>query len=180
MAVPAIVAPARVTLAEFQRMDVEDHFELILERIYEPMPESFRHIDATDRLQSLLANLHPGQWVIRDAPLPIPEDGEPRSDAIVFRESKKAYRERGGYDATDVQLVVEACLTSHQRDYEIKEIQYAQGNIPEYWIVDLDRNRVEVRTEPEKWGYARRAIYERGETVNGLSVDELLDPDPES
>ncbi|CAN5499564.1 Uma2 family endonuclease [soil metagenome] len=179
MAVSAVAAPTRVTLAEFQRMDLDDHAELILGQIHEPMPESLRHLKAAWRLARSLEALYPEQWVVRDASLPIPEDGEPRPDTIVFKQAFDAYPDLGVYDARDVLLVAEVCLSSHHCDYELKEIQYALGYIPEYWIIDLDKNLVEVRTEPQRWGYARRAVYEPGETVNGLSVAELLGPDPE-
>ena len=87
MAAPATVAaPARVTLAQFQEMDLDDHAELILGRILEPMPESLRHLKAAWRLARLMETLFPDVWVVRDASLPIQGDGMPRPDLLVLDE----------------------------------------------------------------------------------------------
>ncbi|RYG40311.1 hypothetical protein EON79_22820, partial [bacterium] len=55
---------------------------------------------------------------------------------------------RKAYDASDALLVVEVCVSTHDQDYGPKDRAYAAAGIPEYWIIDLDRDRVEKRTEP--------------------------------
>jgi Uma2 family endonuclease len=67
------------------------------------------------------------------------------------------------------------CLT------RIKAPLYAEAGIPEYWILNLPDDVLEVRREPAKSGYSRFEIYKRGQIVTpvllpntAFTADELL------
>jgi Uma2 family endonuclease len=81
------------------------------------------------------------------------------------------------------------CFGSHVSDTSLKQDRltkraiYAAGGIPEYWIVNLRDDCVEVRRrpEPEARGYAGITIARRGERIElvalpgvSLAVDDLL------
>jgi len=71
--------------------------------------------------------------------------------------------------ADDVALLVEASDTTYAKDSGPKLRRYAASRIPVYWIVDLDRRIVEVRTRPygegKQAGYARCDIYREGDQI---------------
>jgi Uma2 family endonuclease len=175
----AVLASAPVeTLTPLQvfemREDLDERAELVLGTVLCPVAESFAHTLTSRWLTEALRQVFAQGSVLTEGFVPIPHDGRPCPDVLVLRESLDAYRLRGEYTVEDVLLVVEVSLTTQTTDYYAKDEQYARGGIPEYWIVDLAADQIEVRTEPESWGYGRRRVYHRGETVRGLSVDAIL------
>ena len=71
--------------------------------------------------------------------------------------------------ADDVALLVEIADTSYAKDSGPKLRRYATFRIPVYWILDLKRRIVEVRTLPfgegKTAGYARCDIYQEHDLV---------------
>lgn len=87
---------------------------------------------------------------------------------------------------TTALLVVEVSDTSLKQDRLTKRAIYAAGGIPEYWIVNLRDDCVEVRRDPEPAArrYTSIAIARRGERIElvalpgvSVAVDDLL-PSP--
>jgi Uma2 family endonuclease len=78
-------------------------------------------------------------------------------------------------------LVVEVAYTSRLHDLW-KTATYAAAKVPEYWIVDVDRNEVLVHREPGAEGYARLERFVAGDTITPLidvppvDVSALLAP----
>ncbi len=86
-------------------------------------------------------------------------------------------------------LVVEVADSSLKQDRLTKRAIYAAAGIPEYWIVNLRDDCVEVRRQPEAEGrrYVSIAIARRGETIGiaalpdvSIRVDDLLPTPPAS
>jgi Uma2 family endonuclease len=108
-----------------------------------------------------------GQW------LPLP-------DVVVLRGPDTTYGTRWAR-ADDVALLVEIADTSYARDSGVKLRRYAGFGIAVYWIVDLNRRLVEVRTLPsgkgKQAGYARCDVYRDGDhapvVVDGQEVGKL-------
>jgi Uma2 family endonuclease len=83
--------------------------------------------------------------------------------------------------ADDVLLVIEVADSSAGYDRSTKGRRYANAGIPEYWIVDLAADRVDVFREPRSGGYGVVRPARRGEAVapanipgTELSVDDIL------
>jgi Uma2 family endonuclease len=84
---------------------------------------------------------------------------------------------------TTALLVVEVADSSLKQDRLTKRAIYAAAEIPEYWVVNLPDECVEVRRDPEPATrrYARVTIARRGETIEPgtlpgvrVTVDDLL------
>lgn len=80
-------------------------------------------------------------------------------------------------------LVVEVTSDNWREDYIRKRAEYALINIPEYWIVDPNKDRVWVLTHPEgEEGYQRVEFTRKQELRSEqfpelvLSVDTVLSP----
>ena len=75
--------------------------------------------------------------------------------------------DRDGPGADDVALLVEIADSSYARDSGVKLRRYAGSRIPVYWIVDLNRRLVEVRTLPTGNGkqadYAQCDVYQESD-----------------
>jgi Uma2 family endonuclease len=73
---------------------------------------------------------------------------------------------------TDIYLVVEVADSTVDYDREVKADRYAAAGIPEYWLVDLPGEAVEVFRQPEDDGYAERIRHRAGDS---LAISKLPD-----
>lgn len=166
----------RVTVAEYRRMaeagvlGPEPRVELLEGVLVEKMTKNPPHVIATDLIEDLLHRVVPaGFHVTMGNPLTIEEsDSEPEPDAMVVRGQIRDYIGRRRTPA-DAALVIEVADTSYGLDRGQKWLTYAAAGVPVYWIVDLNRNRVEVHTEPagigEEARFAATRLYTGDERV---------------
>jgi Uma2 family endonuclease len=78
-------------------------------------------------------------------------------------------------------LVIEVSDTTYRKDAGPKLRAYARAGIPDYWIVNLPNQQVEVYRQPENptgkasgWRYASQAIHRSGENVSPLHRPDLV------
>jgi Uma2 family endonuclease len=81
----------------------------------------------------------------------------------------------------DVLLLVEVSDSTLHTDLVEKAQQYAEHRVADYWVVDLQGDRVVVHREPTPNGYDSVQSMARGESISPLafadvtfSVDEIL------
>lgn len=91
-------------------------------------------------------------------PIAATDLSEPEPDLAVFPVST-TYRAQHPTSAT---LLIEVSRTSIRRDLAIKARIYAQGDVPDYWVIDLVRRRVVVHRDPRPDGYADVASHTDG------------------
>ena len=175
-ALELVPSPPQVSLAEFlARSDIDERAELVLGTIWEPEMESLRHYRITQRVRAALAARYLNHAVFTDCPLDIPEDGRPRPDVLVLSRPETEYLAGRNWDATDALFVVEVSIATLVRDAYDKDRQYALGNIPQYWLVDVEAKVIELRTDPSPRGYRRRDFFGIADTIEGIPVADLLD-----
>ena len=146
----------------------ENHVEL-LGGIPFIMSENPPHIVASLNVNSALIGLAPQpRWVVNKEHRLSLGQWRPLPDDVVLRGPKATYATRLAR-AGDVALLVEVADTSYAKDSGPKLRRYATFRIPVYWIVDLKRRLVEVRSQPygkgKQAGYARCEIYQEGDQV---------------
>ena len=151
------------------------------------MSENPPHILASIRLFAALSALAaPPRWVVNKEHRLELGQWLPLADAVVLRGPDTKYGTRWA-SADDVAILAEIADTSYTRDSGVKLRRYASYRIPAYWIVDLNRRLVEVRTLPsgkgKQAGYARCDVYQEsdhvpvlldGQDVGRISVAGLL------
>jgi Uma2 family endonuclease len=145
--------------------------ELIHGLIVRMSPQGAHHAAAVQKLtQLLVASVGiPGRAAIRvQLPLALGEDSEPEPDlaAVPPGSYKDAH-------PTEALLVIEVAESSLSEDRREKGALYAENGIPEYWIVDTARERVEVHSEIVDAAYSRVTPYRRGEVIASLVLAEL-------
>ncbi len=162
----------RITVDEYHRMidsgafGPEPRVELLEGVIVEKMTKKPPHIIATDLLEDLLHHLIPrgnGYYITMSNPVTIEErDGEPEPDGGVYRGNIRDIATRPRTPA-DAALLAEISDTSYDYDRRVKWVTYAAARVPVYWIVDVNRRRLEIHTEPtgegETAGYARTQVF---------------------
>jgi Uma2 family endonuclease len=73
----------------------------------------------------------------------------------------------------DCLLLIEVSDSTLDYERNKKLPLYAEGNIPEFWLVNLQNNTIEVHTEPCESVYSLIRVLQRGETIKSESVPNL-------
>ena len=131
------------------------------------MSQNPPHSFASRRLRAALpgvGRLHRSGSSTRSTTLELGQ-WQPLADTVVFRGPDTIYATRLAR-AGDVALLVEVSDTTYAKDSGPKLRRYASYRIPVYWIVNLNRRIVEVRTGPfgkgKQAGYAHCRPLSRG------------------
>jgi Uma2 family endonuclease len=106
-------------------------------------------------------------------PIALSELYEPEPDASIIRGAPGDYRKRLA-GPEDVSCVIEAAHSSLARDQETKLSAYAGAGIPQYIIFNLQSNKVEIYTDPDR----ATGTYRTGKATSpGDSVSLFLADD---
>jgi len=140
-------------------------------------PQGTEHSAAIRRVLDVLRLTLGDTWRI-DSQLPIALDdlSEPEPDVSVVPKDPRNYLD--AHPARPL-LIVEVAMSSYRIDHEYKASLYARAAVPEYWIVDLVHETVEVHRDPEESSEARYGWrYRRVETLRPpVTVALLLAPE---
>ena len=127
----------------------DQRVELIRGRIVEMSPPGPPHSWSVDQLNMLLAAPLKGHAIVRiQSPLAISDDSEPEPDVAILEPGD--YRHQ---HPTTALLVIEVADSSLPKDRQEKASLYAEAGIPEYWIVNVVEECVEVYLHPKAGTY---------------------------
>lgn len=146
---PADPRPWRWTPAQFFRLADLGYFgerrvELIRGEIVEMAPPGWPHTLAKTKTADILRAVFAGRgWVNEQSPLPA-EDSVPLPDVAVYPGRIQDYADH----PTNPLLVVEVAATTLAHDTTTKLELYAEEGHPEYWVLDLDGERLLVFRDP--------------------------------
>ena len=158
--------------------------ELVEGEIVVLSPQKFAHGATVDRVREVLDKLlHDRFWVRMQLPIAIGASSEPEPDISVVPGKRKDYADH----PTSASLLVEVSDTTLTYDRAKKMRLYAKAGIPEYWIVNLQDQEVEVRRRPaggtadEPGKYLDLQVHARGARIDlglkpgtQIAVDDLL------
>lgn len=173
--VPQHVPVHPLTVEDYHRMIdagvfAEDaHVELLEGMLVDMAPIGPEHARAVRRLTVHFAPAMVAGAAIVSVQSPltrIDDRSEPEPDLLVI-----AAEPDSGHPETAL-LAVEVAITSHAVDRLQKARLYARAAIPEYWLVDVPGQAIEVRTEPTPDGYVRTRIARAGDRVTALAVPD--------
>jgi Uma2 family endonuclease len=126
-----------------------------------------RHSLVVALLARLAARIDtPLRHVRSQLPLICDEINAPEPDAAVVRGVVRDYAQRLP-SAPDAFCVVEVADSSYERDSEHKFAIYARASVPQYLIVNLRNDTVELYTEPESESavYREKRVLKRDESL---------------
>jgi Uma2 family endonuclease len=146
-------------MAEVGILKPEDRVELINGEIYQMSPIGSRHAAIVDHLSMMLNQLFQHKVIIRvQNPIRINVNNEPEPDIALVKYQPDYYSAAHPIPA-EVLAVMEVAGSSIKFDKEVKTPLYASCGIPEYWILDMDLNRIEVLSNPKDGNYSQSQIY---------------------
>ena len=168
--------PHRWCRAEYERMaeagvlEPDARIELIDGEILEMAPHGTRHFTAIRLVEESLRTVFGLGYEIRtQGPLALDEGSEPEPDVAVVRGSPRDFRQAHPRTAL---LIVEVSDTSLGFDRLRKKRVYARNRIPEYWILDLAGERLEVYRAPRDDDYGEKQTLSALEQVIPLAVPD--------
>jgi Uma2 family endonuclease len=168
-------------MAEAGILGTRDRVELIDGDILVMSPIGVPHASVFDRLNYLLVRTFGDHAIVRaDHPIHLDDHSEPQPDFALLRLRDDFYKSAHP-TPPDVYLIIEVMDSSASYDRGKKLAKYGRSNLAEVWLVDLNRERVEVYRRPDGEVYAEKRTVTRGQSVAPeafpdmeLAVDAIL------
>ena len=159
----------------------EDRVELIEGEMIEMAPIGARHVAMVNKLCALLvAAVGKNAIVSVQNPIILPPRNEPQPDLAILK-PRADYYESQLPNAQDVLLLIEVADSTLEYDRDAKIPTYAQHDISEVWLINLQTNSLSIFLDPAPKGYRRLLTPQRGERIAPhllpnieLAVTEIL------
>ena len=163
----------RISVEEYFAMgeagvfDEDDRVELLDGRLIDMPPIGPPHSHSVNHLEELFARRayaedSPVARLSIQNPIQLDEYGAPQPDIVLYDPEMPTDRHPR---PEDIYLVVEVADTTVDYDRQVKADRYAAAGIPEYWLVDLPGEAVDVFRQPESDGFAERSRFRQGDTI---------------
>lgn len=151
----------------------DDRVELIEGEVVKMSPIGSRHAACVKRLIALLSR-EVGEVCIIGAqdPIRLSEYSEPQPDITLLKPREDFYSSEHPA-AEDVLLLIEVSETSAEYDLEVKLPLYAAAGIPEVWLIDLEKELLEVHSRPAGEQYRTTERAKRGDSIRLHTVPRL-------
>ncbi|HEU0204648.1 MAG TPA: Uma2 family endonuclease [Burkholderiaceae bacterium] len=162
----------RFTRAEYEQMVAagifgpEKKIELLDGEIIDIAPQKSRHATAvTLCARALDRAFGAGVTVRAQLPLSLDDQSEPEPDVAVVRGNPRDYRD--AHPSTAL-LIVEVAESTLAYDRARKLAAYARNAIPEYWILNVADETLEVCRAPQGETYSNRQVLGPSDRVAPL------------
>jgi Uma2 family endonuclease len=154
----------RFSVEEFERVFAGvKNLELLEGEIYQMSPIGPKHMHTLNRLTGLFAVVFSKKAIVSvQNPIRVPPGSELEPDLVLLSSNTPQDRLP---EPQEVLLVIEVSDTTLEYDRKEKLPVYAGAGIPEYWVVNLIDDVLEVYREPIGRLYRTCTLYKPGETV---------------
>jgi Uma2 family endonuclease len=150
-----------------------DRVELIRGEIVEMAAIGRRHASCVNRLVRVCTQGLGDRVILSPQnPIELSDRSEPQPDIALLHPRDDFYESRHP-QPSDIFLLIEVADTTIETDREVKIPLYAEANIPELWIVNLNEQCVEVYRHPTGCEYGTVQTFRRGESLSILAFPEL-------
>jgi Uma2 family endonuclease len=161
----------KLTVDQYHRMaeagifDEDDRVELIDGDILIMSPIGPPHASVNKRLSQLLHRAFGERAIVAPGdPVRLDNHSEPQPDFTLLRLRDDFYKSAHPTSA-DVYLAIEIMDSSAPYDRGPKLAKYARSGLAEVWLVDLNRERVEVYRRPDGESYEEKQTLARGQNL---------------
>jgi len=143
-------------------------------------PTGSKHAGYVNRLSKLFNRLLIEEIVAVQNPVILDDFSEPEPDLAILKYREDFYTEAHP-TPKDVLLLIEVSDSTLDTDRTIKAPLYAHAGIPEYWIVNIEAQQVEVYYAPQLGSYQQKNVFGINDEVKaqfnaqiGLKVKEVF------
>ena len=169
--------PRRISAEEWERMvalsvfDQDERLELIDGEIIQMAPIGHRHGACVSQINKhLVIGIGDRALVWVQGPARLSIDSVPEPDLALLR--PRSYRTRSPRP-DDILLIVEVAESSLRYDRTRKLRLYARAGVPEYWVVSVDDEWIEVYRSPSGDAYTEIHRAGRGERIAPLGFADV-------
>lgn len=161
------IATAKWTIADYHAMIaagiLDDRpVELIHGEIIEMAPEGEPHAYLSTASGHYLAQVLGDRALVRPAkPITLPNASEPEPDIAIVQPLGREYLSHHPYPE-NIFWLIEYANANLSEDLEIKRRLYAEVQIPEYWVVNLQTQQLIVFRDPQNGDYNTRFTLSEG------------------
>ena len=184
---PVQLLKRQFTVKEYHQMPQagilkeDERVELIRGEIIKMSPIGRHHAACVNRLVRVFTReLGLRVIVAPQNPVELDDYSEPEPD-IALLEPRSDFYESGHPKPGDIFLIVEVGDSTIRGDREVKIPLYAEDNIIEVWLVDINEQCLEVYRQPTSSGYRQVQKLGRGQSLSiqrlpgvNILVDEIL------
>jgi Uma2 family endonuclease len=157
-------------MAKVGLLSEDDRVELIEGEIIEMSPIGCTHGGTVNRSSAFL-NRKLGDFAIVSVqnPVRLSDFSEPQPDLALLK-PRKDYYSKSHPAPEDVLVVIEVSDTSLQYDRTVKLPPYARAGIPEAWLMVLQKEVIEVHSQPKNGKYQKVQRMKRGKTLVSSAI----------
>ena len=175
----ALFARKLFTTTEYHRLretgffKEDDRVELLDGEIIAMSPIGPKHAGCVIRLITYLSR-KVGRHALVNAQNPVwlNEYSEPQPDIALLKPREDFYM-NSHPTPEDTLVAIEVADSTLEGDRQIKLPKYAQAGVPEFWLVDLVNNRIEVHALPNEGVYQEIRIVLRHQNVVSRTLPQL-------
>lgn len=150
----------------------DERTELIDGKIFLMAAKNPPHSAITKTAADYLRNLLREKADVRiQEPVHLGDRSEPEPDIALVRIEPRNYIERHPIPS-EIFLIIEVADTTLNFDRKVKAAIYARSGIADYWIVDVNGERVFVFRRPDSEKYLEKTVFEKNGVLNPLAFPE--------
>lgn len=160
-------------LGEANIFPPESRIELIEGEIFEMAPIGFNHAGHLKSINKLFTKLVPDNlFTSVQGPLQLGGLSEPEPDFMLLKPDTDGYKTHHPV-ADDVLLLIEVADSSLTFDQNQKLRLYALHNVPEYWLLNLNDNCLEVYRKPKGEVYAEKTTLYSSDKITLSQLPDI-------
>jgi Uma2 family endonuclease len=174
-----LVARRHFTIHDYARMreagilGEDDRVELLDGEIYVMSPIGPLHIALVNRLNKLLVTHVADDAIVSvQNAIQLDDYSEPQPDVAVLSPRADFYA-HALPRPDDIYFIIEVADTSLGYDRDQKLPRYAEANIPEVWIIDVNQRTVEQYTRPSQGQYTQLNKILLGDTIQSFALPKI-------
>lgn len=166
------IAKRLLTVSEYHKMaevgilTKDDRVELINGEIITMSPIKSFHWGRVKRINAVLSKILKEFDIVISIqdPITISSISEPEPDIALLHYRNDFYTDKHP-TSKDVYLIIEVSDTTLAYDKGAKKRLYAMAEVPEYWIVNLPAECIEMYKKPEGEDYLIKESFGKGEEI---------------
>lgn len=161
-------------LAEVGILKSTDRVELINGEIITISPTKSNHAGIVDSLvEYLIIKLYKKATIKCQNPIVLSDKSEPQPDIVIANYKVDSYRSAHPIPE-EILMIIEVSDSTLVYDQSIKAKLYANANIPEYWIINLLDQQIEIHRQPKNGEYHFKQIISEEGTIQANAINFLI------
>jgi hypothetical protein len=150
--------------------------ELLEGWIVEKMAQNPPHSSSVRRVHRRIARVLPADWTMSvQSPITL-SASEPEPDISLARGQEEIYDSRHPQPSA-IGILMEVGDATLLEDRRYKGALYAQEKIPEFWLINVVKRKIEVYTRPRAGKYQKKADYSATQMVplvlDGVKIADI-------